>query len=146
MANVTSQLLFYSYSPKTLILSYALGLLPTLIFVIIGLLSTYSNGISHSNSFSSFIATTRNPELDSIFGGGQCLGAVPLDKEVARTRLRFGALVGDRKDVEDLDGNAERDGMMKMREGIEDEEEKARHTAFGLEKNVESLRKGGKYV
>ncbi|KAF7883988.1 hypothetical protein EAF00_011300 [Botryotinia globosa] len=57
--------------------------------IIIGISSCISNGVTHSTIFSALIATTCNPELDALYKG-HCMGPLPIDKEMAKTRLRFG--------------------------------------------------------
>jgi hypothetical protein len=51
--------------------------------------SIVANGVSHSSSFSAMIATTRSPKPDALVEGSS-LGALPLDRDVYKTRLKFG--------------------------------------------------------
>lgn len=91
----------------------------------IGLYSLHLNGVSHSLSFSSIIAMTRNADLDSPHVSS--LGALPLKRDIKKTRLKFGPLL-DRS------------------------ERKVRgppntpHIAFGLEKDVGQLITGEPYT
>ncbi|KAF4631023.1 hypothetical protein G7Y89_g7116 [Cudoniella acicularis] len=130
--NITTQTAIYAYYAFPLLLSYGLRLLTTLIFIIIGFFSILSNGVTHDTSFSSFITTTRNPDLDVIFSGERCLGAVPLDREIEAVKLRLGVLGGGEERRVGLDEN----------EGAEDgDKEKARHVAFGFLESVVGIRK-----
>ncbi|KAF7874063.1 hypothetical protein EAF04_002735 [Stromatinia cepivora] len=117
----------YAYHPLYLILSYSIGFLFASLSGIIGLYSTYVNGVSHSNSFSTIMLTTRNADLD-ILARGKSLGSDPLPKSIKKTRLRFGPLVSK----QGLEKTGP-DGFL-------------RHVAFGLEGSVGELKKGGKYI
>lgn len=77
-----------------------------------------TNGVVHSSSFSAIIATTRNEALDSL-SRGHSLGALPLDKEFAKTRLMFGRFSGG---------------------------EKKESAGWGIGEGVGGLKKGGRYV
>jgi hypothetical protein len=109
----------YNYSPLSLILSYGLALLFTIISVAAGLHAFHHNGVIHISSFSSIVATTRNPELDEL-SKGNSLGSLRHDERLRGTRLRFGAL--------------ERGAGS----GVE-------HVCFGREAKVVELKKGGMY-
>jgi hypothetical protein len=69
------------------------------------------------------VATTRNPQLDRLVEGSS-LGALPLDQEMRKTKLKFGELLGDGQEKGGLTG----------------------HIAFGFEDAVLNLRKNGKYT
>ncbi|TEY87401.1 hypothetical protein BOTCAL_0002g00070 [Botryotinia calthae] len=93
------------------------------------ILSCTSNGVAHSTAFSALVATTRNPELDAL-SKGHCMGSLPLDKEMAKTRLRLGELKkGALKEMAGVDGSVE-----------------IRHLILGFEADLVRLRKGGVYV
>jgi hypothetical protein len=91
-----------------------------IIIMIAGFYALWSNGISHSSSFSGIICTTRNKDLDD-WAKGHYLGSEPLDKSIAKQKLQYGLLA--------FDGD---------KEGMGD----ARHAAFGFPGNVVRLRKG----
>jgi hypothetical protein len=69
------------------------------------------------------IATTRNPQLDRLVEGSS-LGALPLKKEMRKTRLKFGELMGDGRENGGVAG----------------------HVGFGFEGNVLNLRRNEKYT
>jgi len=72
------------------------------------------------------LATAQNPRLRHLFEGNS-LGALPLDRDIRKFKLRFGELNQD-----NLIGQEHGDG--------------ARHVGFGFEDDVVNLRKGGKYT
>jgi hypothetical protein len=81
----------YGYRPYNLSLSYGIAIALSFISVLLGLYALWLNGVSHDNSFSSIMASTRNTYLDELTLG-HSLGATPMSKEILRTRLRFGEL------------------------------------------------------
>ncbi|TGO79500.1 hypothetical protein BELL_0030g00030 [Botrytis elliptica] len=93
----------------------------------IGLYSMHANGVSHSNSFSAIMLTTRNSDLD-ILARGKSLGSDPLPKSIKNPKLRFGPLVSQQA--------PEKIGS----------DESPRHVAFGFEGSVDELKKCGKYI
>jgi len=122
----------YQYHPLYLFLSYGIGFFFASVAAIIGIYAMIDNGVSHSAAFSTIIATTRNPDLDSLTRGAS-LGAEPLPKDIKKVKLRFGPLLRTHK-VEEI---GEKQGK---------ESEEAQHIAFGFEKTVGTLRKGASYV
>jgi hypothetical protein len=66
------------------------------------------------------IATTRNPQLDQLVRGSS-LGALPLDQDMRKTKLKFGEL-------------------------LEDGGERSGHITFGFESEVLDLKKNGTYT
>lgn len=123
----------YQYHPLYLLISYGVALFLSLIAAIVGFYSLQSNGISHSASFSAIIATTRNPELDSLTKASS-LGADPPNTDIKKTKLRFGPLlsrIGESRDKGKLDTEVT---------------EEIPHVAFGLEDSVGQLKKGGLYI
>jgi hypothetical protein len=97
-----------------------------LICICIGLFATISNGVTHSESFSAMIATTRNTKLDRLVERS-FFGALPLGQMARKQKLRFGELA---------DGNR-RMPESRMPTG---------HIAFGFEDEVINLRKNVKYT
>lgn len=85
----------YNYRCRNLLISYITAVTFALIGTAVGLFSLIVNGRSYStpNSFSAILRTTRNHDLDELVGN-KSLGAQPLDKSLASTRLRFGKVDG----------------------------------------------------
>ena len=81
----------YHYIATNLLIAYSISAFFTTVCVALGLWAMYDNGVSHSMSFSSLVATTRNPTLDNLFVG-EGLGADPMSENVLREKLRFGVL------------------------------------------------------
>ncbi|KAJ4115368.1 hypothetical protein NW768_011220 [Fusarium equiseti] len=77
----------YSYEPRNLFIAYGIGLLFSLIVVIFGLLCIKSASASYTNSFSTILRTTRNPELDAVVPSAETSGAEPLSKHLSNVRL-----------------------------------------------------------
>lgn len=117
----------YVYHPLYLVLSYSIGFFLASLCGAIGLYSMHVNGVSHSNSFSAIMLTTRNTDLD-ILARGKSLGSDPLSKSIKNTKLRFGPLLSQQA--------PEKIGS----------DESPRHVAFGFEGNIDELKKGGKYI
>ncbi|KAF7901718.1 uncharacterized protein EAF01_007017 [Botrytis porri] len=117
----------YVYHPLYLVLSYNIGFFLASLCGAIGLYSMHLNGISHSNSFSAIMLTTRNPDLD-ILARGKSLGSDPLSKSIKNTKLRFGPLISQH--------GPEKRGS----------DDSPRHVAFGPEGSVDELKKDGKYM
>jgi hypothetical protein len=82
--------------------------------------SIVANGVSHSSSFSAMIATTRSPKPDALVEGSS-LGALPLDRDIHKARLKFGELLKEKGD-------------------------EGGHIAFGLEDEVLNLRSNERYT
>ena len=112
---ITTFVNVYTYDWRNLVTSYAIAAAFSLGAVFLGVLAFRQNGVSYVSSFSAIVATTRNPDLDSLTEG-QCLGAVPLSEDIGGAKLRFG-MIGPTI-------------------------EKVRRVAFGLENGVETLQKG----
>jgi hypothetical protein len=123
----------YQYRPFYLFLSYGLALLLSFIAALIGFYSMYMNGVSHSNSFSAMIATTRNPELDSL-SIRSSLGADPRNMDPQNTRLKFGPLLNPIDELKNNPGE-----YSHVIDGVP-------HVSFGFEENVGKLRKGALYI
>ncbi|KAI0380440.1 hypothetical protein F5Y04DRAFT_271432 [Hypomontagnella monticulosa] len=89
---VTESILVWEYKPFWLALPYILAGSFTAIATAFGTYCFYHNGYSMDTNFSTFVTTTRSPDLDDL-SHGHCIGKWPMDKAVSRTRLRFGELV-----------------------------------------------------
>ncbi|KAI5465088.1 hypothetical protein BGZ63DRAFT_350547, partial [Mariannaea sp. PMI_226] len=81
----------YSYDTVNLLMAYGASLFIVLIWVLVGSVTVWNNGITSSTSFSTILLTTRNPDLDKL-AEGYSLGSDPLPKEICKTRLKFGCL------------------------------------------------------
>lgn len=81
-ANVTTAepINVYIYHPKNLLLAYGVALFLALIALVLGACAYVSNGVSHSNSFSSIVRATRNPDLLDI-DQRQASTAISLDRQ-----------------------------------------------------------------
>jgi len=125
---------FYQYHPLYLVVSYGVGLFFAAFAALVGFYALYVNGVSHSTSFSAFVATTRNPELDLLLKGAS-LAADPMKTDVEETKLRFGALMSGRGEIKSAT----------VEQGLVGGSHEAPHVAFGFEGNVATLKKGGLY-
>ena len=90
---VSAQVLVWNYRPTWLAVSYFVAVGFTFAAIGVGMHAIAGNGYVAQTSFSTFLRTTRNPELDGLVGGG-CLGEWPMSREVRETRLRFGEIEG----------------------------------------------------
>jgi hypothetical protein len=117
----------YEYDMKNLLVSYAAVLLVTFIAMCVGIYSLLENGVYHDTTFSTFMATMRNVDLDTM-SDGTCLGDV---KKIEQRKLMFGMLINDR-------GTESEESMPVNGETGSDYP----HAAFGLEGTVVRLRKG----
>ncbi|KAE8166070.1 hypothetical protein BDV40DRAFT_308068 [Aspergillus tamarii] len=109
---------YYFYGPTTLLGAYMSALAVTIACVVVGFFSLRRNGVPQNNSFSSFLMTTRNPELDRL-AVGHCLGSEPLKGDTDKVRLQFGEVEGANL--------------------------RYRHAAFGSKGSVTALSKGDDY-
>ncbi|MCJ1467673.1 hypothetical protein MMC07_006298 [Pseudocyphellaria aurata] len=87
-ANVTTAepINVYIYHPKNLLLAYGIALFLALIAVVLGACAYVSNGVSHSNSFSSIVRATRNPDLLDI-DQLQASTAILLDRQAKSQKV-----------------------------------------------------------
>lgn len=113
----------YRYNARTLVIVYCTAIAIALLMAALGGVSLVQNGVAHDTSFSTMVATTRNPRLDYLFTGA-CLGRIPLRKELGKTKMMFGEQV----------------------KGAMYEEGRVEHAAFGLKGEVRRLKKGGRYL
>ncbi|OJD36450.1 formylmethionine deformylase-like protein [Diplodia corticola] len=82
---------YYAYNRRNLLCAYLAAVVAALACVAVGAHAYGVNGYSASQSFSSVLFTTRNPDLDAL-ARGQCLGEQPTPGEVKGTMLRYGVL------------------------------------------------------
>ncbi|KAL0262041.1 hypothetical protein SLS55_003476 [Diplodia seriata] len=115
----------YAYHARTLIIAYAAGAGVALACVLVGARAYAVNGFSAPGaptaSFSSVLLTTRNQDLDRLVEG-RCLPRQPAlggDRELGKTKLRYGVLAAKEKSVAGQE-----------------------HAAFGFVGTVKTLRKG----
>ncbi|EKJ71664.1 hypothetical protein FPSE_08110 [Fusarium pseudograminearum CS3096] len=66
----------FSYEPRNLFIAY-----------VYGLLCIKSSSSSYTNSFSTILRTTRNPDLDTVISAAETSGAEPLSKTLGNVRL-----------------------------------------------------------
>lgn len=79
----------WQYEPFWLAISYGAGAAAALVAIYAGTYSFGVNGYGIDTSFSTFVALTRNSELDDLMEGCS-LGRAPLPPRVLDKRLRFG--------------------------------------------------------
>jgi hypothetical protein len=122
-ANVTMQIFSarYHYSASTLWAIYGTSLGVTILEIIFGVFMLFINGVDADMSFSQVLVTTRNPTLDELCYGS-CMGGNKIDKNLRKTKLRFGKL------------------------NNEDGDRMAEHACFGLEDEITTLRRGDECI
>jgi len=118
----SKHVLVWSYRPTWLAVSYFISVGLTFAAVGVGLHAIATNGYVAQTNFSTFLTTTRNPDLDKMVEGS-CLGAWPLDERVRETRLRFGQ----------TEAGGSSDGS------------RLAHASFGFQDRVKMIEKGQKY-
>lgn len=118
--DVNQHVLVWRYNPLWLAISYFIAVGLTFMAVGVGLHAIVENGYAMETNFSTFLTTTRNPDLDEVVRGSS-LGASPLKKAVRETKLRFGETVRP--------------------EG----EQGTPHAAFGFPESIRTLKKGRLY-
>lgn len=124
--DASAHVLVWSYRPTWLAVSYFIAVAVTFAAVGVGLHAIATNGYVAQTNFSTFLTTTRNPDLDKMTSGS-CLGAWPLKKELRNTKLRFGQTTA----CTGAGGDDNRDGLA--------------HAAFGFVDQVTPIVKGKKY-
>jgi hypothetical protein len=124
LANLTISTthLIHTYNARSLLLPYSAAVFATVIILLAGLYALWTNGVSHTSSFSGLVRTTRNKDLDNLVRG-HCLGSDPVDKKIAAQKLQYGLLAIDRHSKGDVTGSV-------------------RHAAFGFPNTVIRLKKG----
>jgi len=123
--SITSNI--YSYDQNNLLISYGATIFVALICVLVGVASLIKNGIYHRTTFSTVMATTRNPDLD-VLAEGACLGT---GDAMMKEKVMFGILAG-------ASGGRVRDTF----EGGGNGDGTVQHAAFGLDGTVMKVRKG----
>ncbi|KAK4227295.1 hypothetical protein QBC38DRAFT_455389 [Podospora fimiseda] len=125
---VSKHVLSWNYDPTWLAVSYFVAVGLTLVAIGVGMRAILRNGYVAQTNFSTFLATTRNKDLDSLLfsdvGSGSSLGAWPMKKEFRQTRLRFGEVVREEDETSLL----------------------LPHAAFGFEERVKGIEKGKQYA
>ncbi|KAJ9644733.1 hypothetical protein H2199_003696 [Coniosporium tulheliwenetii] len=89
----------YKYHPEGLWVGYAAVVFVAFVFLVVGGVSMYSNGVASDTLFSRIMVTTRNPTIDHL-SVGACLGSDPFPEELRRTKLRFGVLLEEADEAE----------------------------------------------
>ncbi|KAI0594089.1 hypothetical protein F4775DRAFT_586354 [Biscogniauxia sp. FL1348] len=97
--------LVWDYQPFWLALSYLLAVAFTLISILLGAYAFHENGYAFEPTFSTFITTSRNPDIDNL-ARGCCLGQWPMSEEVLHTTLRFGELPATPDQTNDQEAHA----------------------------------------
>ena len=120
---VTETVLVWDYSPMWLAISYCIAVGLTLLAVALGFYAMALNGYVARTTFSTFLATTRNLQLDGV-DWGSSLGTLPLKKEVSETVLMFGETV---------------------QAGIPSGNDAVPHAAFGFPEGIRKIRRGQQY-
>lgn len=94
--DVSAHVLVWNYNPTWLAVSYFIAVGFTFAAIGVGMHAIACNGYVAQTNFSTFLTTTRNPDLDRL-AEGSCLGEWPMKRELRETRLRFGQTepVGD---------------------------------------------------
>lgn len=89
-ANVTTSTPtnIYAYQPQNLFIAYGIAVLVALLANLIGLHAFFTNGVSYDISFSSIVCTTRDIHFSGL-NAHERIGALPLDKKVGRTKMKF---------------------------------------------------------
>jgi hypothetical protein len=77
----------YSYSNRNLFIAYGVGFFVALATVVIGLICFWLAAHSFNSSFSTFLRTTRNPELDALIPAAVTSGAYPTPKQIGKRRI-----------------------------------------------------------
>lgn len=78
---------YWHYSPRNLLLAYAVGTLAAFVSVLLGVWAFYVNGYSASTSFSTILVTTRNPALDAL-SRPDSMSLQPLSQSLRKTQLQ----------------------------------------------------------
>lgn len=122
----------YKYHPEGLWFGYAAVVFVAGVFLVVGGVSMYSNGVASDTLFSRIMVTTRNPTIDHL-SVGACLGSDPFPEELRRTKLRFGVLLEEADEAEVYGGG----GL-----GIG----KIEHVSFGTVGETKKIVKFGRYA
>jgi hypothetical protein len=120
----SAHVLVWRYRPTWLAVSYFIAVGVTFAAIGVGFHAIAANGYVAQTNFSTFLTTTRNPDLDKL-AEGSCLGVWPLKKELRDTRLRFGQTAAPGSPGDAVNAPA--------------------HAAFGFEKEVTPIERGKKY-
>lgn len=94
--NATFFINHYVYNASPLLASYGAVLVVALASIAVGFAAIWTNGYAASTSFSSIVLASRNKDLDHL-AQGRSLGARPLAKDIAKTKLKYGLLQSERR-------------------------------------------------
>ncbi|XTI83250.1 hypothetical protein V2W45_1517066 [Cenococcum geophilum] len=84
----------FVYHAEGLWIGYAIVVVFTFVFLVVGAWSIHQNGVASDTQFSRIMVTTRNPTIDRL-SVGACLGGDPFPPELIKTKLKFGVLLED---------------------------------------------------
>ncbi|KAL5001675.1 hypothetical protein BDV10DRAFT_148449 [Aspergillus recurvatus] len=77
----------YVYSQRNLLLAYGLSVFISLLCIIAGLLTMWDNGIAFTDSPTTILRATRNPQFDEIVPADSTSGADPAPELLSKTRV-----------------------------------------------------------
>lgn len=86
---VTTTQLVFTYNRNTLLIAYFASIIVAAGLSVLGLIRAWTNGYVGDFKFSTLVRTTRDPAIAALIRGTE-LGASPLPKRIAKTKLFFG--------------------------------------------------------
>jgi hypothetical protein len=140
-------------------LVYGVALALALLALVIGALAFVRNGVGVNLGFLTVLATTRNPRLD-VVARGACLGAEPMPEALRSTRVRYGEIAPENNGLPRRQGDGPLTAENPCSENGEERSKPwasgqewrqggrgrvTRHAGFGLEGEVEPVKKGEEY-
>jgi hypothetical protein len=89
-ATLLQSLNTFTYAPRGLVIAYGTAISLSSICLAFGLAAIYSNGVTYTNNFSTFLRMTRDKAFDvSIQGEEDCCGADPLPDHIADITITY---------------------------------------------------------
>jgi len=81
----------FVYEPRTLLVAYGISTLVALLCVAMGVYALRQNGVSYTNSFSTIVRVTRDPELDKLIEDeGDLQGTDPVPPHIHNAVVKLG--------------------------------------------------------
>lgn len=103
IATHSSFVIQYSYEPRDLAIACGLSIFWAVVCMILGAIAMAQNRGLYTNSFSTVIRVTRDPELDRLIKEGEDrIGTEPLLDHIAEATVRFGERVGENAAKDDI--------------------------------------------